>query len=198
MNHSATATSVCGMRPTLPIETDRLLLRAFTPDDFDALHDIRSRPDVVRYLYFDVQSREDVRESLAKRLDQWHLEKEGEALVLAVERKDTGRLIGDVVLFWHSEVHKRGELGFVFHPDHHGHGFAGEAAREVLRLGFEELGLHRIEGRCDARNTASARLLERLGMRREGLFLENEFVKGEWCDELVLAVLDREWKGARA
>ncbi|GAA4009170.1 GNAT family protein [Allokutzneria multivorans] len=199
MNHSGCAASVRGMlRPTLPIETDRLLLRAYTPDDLDALYDIRSRPDVVRYLLFDVRTREQVRESLADRVNQWYLEKEGDAMVLAVQRKDTGELIGDVVLFWRSETSGRGELGFVFHPDHSGKGFASEAAREVLRLGFEELGLHRIEGRCDLRNTASSRLMERLGMRREAVFKEYEFVKGEWCDELILAMLDREWKGKQA
>ncbi|MFB9903760.1 GNAT family N-acetyltransferase [Allokutzneria oryzae] len=181
------------LRPTLPIETDRLLLRPFTPDDLDALHDIQSRPEVVRYLYFDVRTVDEVRTSLEARLSQTSLERENDAMVLAVQRKDTGELIGDVVLFWRSEANKRGELGFVFHPDHQGQGFAAEAAREMLRLGFEELGLHRIEGRCDLRNTPSSSLLERLGMRREGVFLENEYVKGEWCDELVLAILAREF-----
>ncbi len=63
----------------------------------------------------------------------------------------------------------------------------------MLRLGFDDLGLHRIIGRCDARNTASARLMERLGMRREAHFRENEWFKGEWGDELIYAMLDREW-----
>jgi RimJ/RimL family protein N-acetyltransferase len=68
----------------------------------------------------------------------------------------------------------------------------------MLRLGFVELGLHRIIGQCDARNTASARVMERLGMRREAHLIANEFVKGEWTDELIYAMLDREWKAASA
>jgi RimJ/RimL family protein N-acetyltransferase len=64
----------------------------------------------------------------------------------------------------------------------------------MLRLGFEELGLHRIMGRIDARNEPSARVLERLGMRREAHMLENEFVKGEWTDEVVYALLEHEWR----
>ena len=64
----------------------------------------------------------------------------------------------------------------------------------MLRIGFEELGLHRIAGRLDARNEASARVLERLGMRREAHLVENEFVKGEWTDELVYAMLEQEWR----
>jgi RimJ/RimL family protein N-acetyltransferase len=118
-------------------------------------------------------------------------------LVLAVERRDSGALIGDVNLRWLSAEHQQGEIGFVLHPDHHGQGFAREAATEMLRLGFEGLGLHRIIGRCDARNVASARLMERLGMRREAYLRENERVKGEWCDEYVYAMLALEWR-ARA
>ncbi len=64
----------------------------------------------------------------------------------------------------------------------------------MLRLGFEELGLRRIVGRCDARNDSSWRLMERLGIRREAHLIENEFVKGEWTDEFDYAMLDREWR----
>ena len=64
----------------------------------------------------------------------------------------------------------------------------------MLRLGFEGLGLHRIIGRCDGRNAASARAMEKLGMRREAHLRENEIVKGEWTDEMVYAMLRSEWE----
>jgi RimJ/RimL family protein N-acetyltransferase len=86
---------------------------------------------------------------------------------------ETGALIGDVVLFLRGEEHRQGEIGYVFHPDYGGWGYATEAARALLGLGFEHYGLHRIVGRLDARNTASARVLERLGMRREAHFVQN-------------------------
>jgi RimJ/RimL family protein N-acetyltransferase len=107
---------------------------------------------------------------------------------------ETGALIGDVMLFWRSREHREGEIGYIFHPDHGGQGYATEAARAMLRLGFDEVGLHRIIGRIDARNTASARVLERLGMRREAHFRQNEMVKGEWTDEIVFAILEGEWR----
>jgi RimJ/RimL family protein N-acetyltransferase len=66
-------------------------------------------------------------------------------------------------------------------------------ARLLLRLGFEDLGLHRIAARCDARNTASARVMERAGLRREAHLVQSEFVKGEWTDELIYAILRSEW-----
>ncbi|MCW2947645.1 MAG: GCN5-related N-acetyltransferase, partial [Actinoallomurus sp.] len=93
--------------------------------------------------------------------------------------------------------HRQGEVGYIFHPDHGGRGYATEAAEVVLRLGFEELGLHRIVGRLDGRNTASARVLERLGLRREAHFVQNELVKGEWTDEVVYAMLADEWRARR-
>jgi RimJ/RimL family protein N-acetyltransferase len=102
--------------------------------------------------------------------------------------------VGDCVLFWHSEEHAQGEIGYVLNPAHHGRGLATEAATALLRLGFEGLGMHRITGRLDARNTASARVLERIGMRREAHLVENEFVKGEWTDELIYAMLRAEWE----
>ncbi len=86
----------------------------------------------------------------------------------------------------------------MLHPDQHGRGYGREATLEMLRLGFEGLGLHRIIGRCDARNDTSARLMERLGMRREAHFRENEWVKGEWCDEYVYALLAAEWASLNA
>lgn len=182
------------LRPTYPIETARLRLRPFTLDDLDALYAIQSRADVARYLYWGPRSRDEVRAALTARTRLTSFEAEGDTLVLAIERRDSGALIGDVNLAWRSAEYQQGEIGFVLHPDHYGRGYAREAAVEMLRLGFAGLGLHRIIGRCDARNGASARLMERLGMRREAHFRENEFVKGEWCGEYVYAMLAAEWE----
>jgi len=118
--------------------------------------------------------------------------------VLAIVWREVGRLVGQVSLEWLSREHRQGEIGFILNPDYQGRGLATEAAEVVLRLGFDGLGLHRIMGRCDARNHASAGLMERLGMRQEAHFVHNEVFKGEWGDELIYAVLDDEWKGRQA
>jgi RimJ/RimL family protein N-acetyltransferase len=186
------------LRPAYPIETARLRLRPFEAGDLEALHAIQSREDVARYLYWGPRSLDEVRDALADRMQMTVLEAEGQTLVLAAVLRDSGELVGDVNLRWLSEAHRQGEVGYVFHPDHHGHGYAVEATAEVLRLGFEELALHRIVARCDGRNVASTRLMERLGMRREAHLRENELVKGVWTDELVFALLAREWRAARA
>ncbi|MET7335739.1 GNAT family N-acetyltransferase [Nonomuraea sp. NPDC005650] len=181
------------LTPLYPITTGRLLLRPFTLDDLDAVHAYESRADVARYLYWEARDRDTSRAFLDKRATRTTLTDEGDALDLAVTLRDTGDLIGQALLIWTSRQHRQGEIGYIFHPDHHGHGYAPEAAREMLRLGFRDLDLHRIVGRLDARNTASARVLEKLHMRREATLVDNEYVKGEWATEAVYAILRTEW-----
>jgi len=177
-----------------PITTERLVLRPFTPDDFEALFAYQSRSDVARWLEWDARTEEEVRVALAKKISAVAIVDEGDVLALAMIRKDTGALIGDVILYLLSAEHRTAEIGYIVHPDHGGLGFTAEACREMLRIAFEELGLHRVIGRLEPRNRASARVLEKLGMRREALFVENELIKGEWQSEAVYAILDREWR----
>ncbi len=152
------------LRPAYPISTARLTLRPYTADDLDDLYDIQSRPEVTRYLLFGTRDRDEVRASLEEKIKASVLEDEGGNLTLAVVLPGSGTVIGDVTLFWTSRRHRQGEIGYAFHPDH------------------------------DGRNTASARVLERLGMRREAHFVQNEFIKGEWTDEIVYATLRGEWR----
>ncbi len=180
--------------PAYPLRTDRLLLRPFAASDFDALLAIQSRADVARYLYWDPRTAAEVRETLDTKVRATAIVAEGDNLSLAAVLSESGELIGDCSLGWASAEHRQAEIGFAFHPDHHGHGYATEAARALLALAFVELRAHRVFGRLEARNTASARVLERLGMRKEAHLVENEHVKGEWQSEVVYALLEREWR----
>jgi RimJ/RimL family protein N-acetyltransferase len=185
------------LRPDYPIKTARLILRPFAEGDLDALHAYQKLPEVARYLMWPARDREQVVTALNYRMAHPTLEKEGDVLVLAVEHQETGDLLGDVNLAWVSAEHRTGEFGFVFDPRFHGQGYAREAAVEMLRLGFEEMGLHRIIGRADGRNGASAKLMGRLGLRKEAHFVKNEYLKGEWTDEVVFAMLAEEWPQAK-
>ncbi|SOE11906.1 Protein N-acetyltransferase, RimJ/RimL family [Streptomyces sp. 2323.1] len=180
--------------PDYPIRTERLDLRPVADDDFAAIHAYRRRPEVSRYLYSDPFDEAASREFVASRSTRTTLRESGDGLQLAVVVRDSGTLVGDVTFVWKSSAHRQGGIGYVFHPDHAGHGYATEASRALLQLGFEELQLHRIQAELDGRNTASARLLERLGMRREGHLRENEFLDGGWADEVIYAMLAREWR----
>jgi len=176
------------------IETARLTLRSFNADDFDDLYAYQSRPDVARYLTWEARDRAQARQALAEQCGETTLTAEGNWLTFAVVWREVNRVVGEVGLKWLSREYRQGETGFVFNPDYHGRGLATEAAEAMLALGFDSLGWHRIIGSCDARNHASARLMERIGMRREAYFMHSEFIKGEWVDELVFAILDQEWQ----
>jgi RimJ/RimL family protein N-acetyltransferase len=180
-------------RTALPIRTERLVLRRYEESDLDAVHAIHRREDVTRYLTWGPRSREEAQAMVDRRMTLG-LEHEGRGLLLAIVPPEGGPMIGDVNLEIVSAEHRQGEIGYVIHPDHQGRGYATEAAGAMLRLGFESYDLHRIVGRLDARNEASARVLERLGMRREAFFRELEYFKGEWVDELVYAILADEWR----
>jgi RimJ/RimL family protein N-acetyltransferase len=186
------------LRPNYPIRTERLVLRPFVDADFDAVLDIQSRPEVVRYLMWDVMDADAVRTFLDRRLRQTAIEAEDQAIVMAATVPPADRLIGEFMLRLTSERHRQGEIGWSLHPDAQGHGYATEAARELLRLGFEDLGLHRIVADADPRNSGSLRIMDRLGMRHEALYREALFLKGEWVDETHYAILEDEWRGPRS
>jgi RimJ/RimL family protein N-acetyltransferase len=184
--------------PTYPLRTARLDLRPYTEADLDELRAMHGRPEVVRYLYWDVQTEEQLRDTLPKKIARRVLRGEGDGLNVLGVLRETGEVVGEGALFWVSEVHRTAEVGYTLKPEFQGHGYATEIAAEMLRVAFSDLGLRRVVGRLDARNTASAGVLERLGMRREAHLVENEYVKGEWCSELDYALLDSEWATSRS
>jgi len=182
------------MSPDWPPETGRLTLRPFVDGDFEAVHAMRSDPKIVRYLYGEVLSEDETRDLLGKRMGNTAWAGEGDWLSAAVVERASGTTVGDLAFHWVSERDKTAEVGFIFDTRRQGKGLATEAAGALIDLVFTSAGFHRVIGRTEARNAASARVLEKLGMRREAHFLENEWVKGEWQSEFVFAILDREWR----
>jgi RimJ/RimL family protein N-acetyltransferase len=185
------------LRPQYPVRTERLLLRPLTAADSGALLAYRGDLDTTRYVPFVPMTPADVADRLAGQWARTELTDQGQALTLGAEVAETGELAGDVILFWHSREHGGGELGYIFDARFRGRGYATEAAAAMLRLGFEDLGLHRIVARIDERNDASVRVATRLGMRQEARLVENEVFKGEWSTELNFALLSREWHARR-
>ena len=180
--------------PDYPITTGRLRLRPFSRGDVDAVYSYRSRPDVAEFLYDFPMSHEECAEAVRIRAGQLAFSGEGDKILLAVERRDDGRVIGEVSLIWRSVADQQAELGYILHPDAHGRGYATEAAAALLAFGFDVVGLHRVYARCDARNAASAKVMQRLGMRQEAHFREHTQVKGRWDEEVLCAILASEWR----
>lgn len=177
-----------------PIHTERLILRPIAPSDAAAMHVYKSDPDAVRYVPYEPLERADIEQRIATIWSTTQFTQEGDAVSLAVEERATGALVGDVVLFWRSETNRSGEVGYIFDPRAAGRGYATETVEALLVLGFDGLGLHRIAARIDERNTASAKVVERLGFRREARLVESEWFKGEWSTLLVYALLEDEWR----
>jgi RimJ/RimL family protein N-acetyltransferase len=179
---------------SFPIRTSRLTLRPYEPSDLGFLHSMFGREDVCRYLPWMPMDLDQARAKLEQRVRQTRIETDGDPLILVALESDTGRAVGEFMLRLKSLESLQAEIGWSLHPDAQGRGFATEAARQMLRIGFDELGLHRIVAGCDSRNTASLRVMERLGMRREAEFVDYEYVKGEWASEIVCAMLESEWR----
>lgn len=177
-------------------ETERLIVRRFLPDDADALHSYLSLPVVCRWVPFEPQTLEQARDRVARKVGQgWDPDDdELRALALAVVRREDGRMVGDLACFSEADpVHRQAEIGYSFHPDVAGHGYATESVRGLITWVFANLDLHRLTARVDTENVPSWRLLDRLGLRREAHLRENEWFKGHWSDEFDYAVLSHEW-----
>src|SRR3954468_1465066 len=174
-------------------KTERMRLRPYCLDDFEAFHDLHSRDDVARYLPWQTRDAAASRAALEKH-QRCSFEVDGDGITLAGFDDETDRLVGEFVLILRSVQHRSAELGYVLHPDVAGRGLATEGARHMLGIAFGALELHRGIGRIDARNRASARVLTKLGMRHEAHLVENELFKGEWADEDDFAILRSEWE----
>ncbi len=180
------------------IETERLRLRPMRLEDAEAVHAYQGREDVCEYLMYTPRTLEQVREKMAERAAHRDLVTDGDCLQPAVEHRQSGRLLGEMYFELRSTELRTGEIGWVLHPDEHGHGYATEAARAMLALAFEQMRLHRVVARLAPQNTASVALCARLGMRAEAHFVQDIWVKGGWEDTCVHAILSEEWNAVRS
>ncbi|WNG55689.1 GNAT family N-acetyltransferase [Archangium gephyra] len=178
---------------TTPLTTSRLLLREFEEDDWRFTHPYESDPEVVRYQSHDVRAPEESRDYIL-RVMALACETPRHVYDLAVVLRDENRLIGRCGMRINDPELREASLWYILDRSRWGQGYITEAARALMDFGFGTLGLHRMWADCDPRNPGSFRVMEKLGMRKEAHFRENGFYKGEWCDSLIYALLDREWR----
>jgi RimJ/RimL family protein N-acetyltransferase len=180
---------------TRPLRTERLTLRAADADDAEATFDYRRLEEVGEWIS---DRPSDVESYRATFLDPPRL---AAAVIIELD----GVTIGDFMLrvqdAWaQAEVaeqarNRQAELGWVLDPAYTGRGYATEAVLEMLRFCFEDLGIHRVVANCFADNTASWRLMERIGMRREAHTVRESLHRsGQWLDGYTYALLDDEWQ----
>lgn len=191
------------VRPQLPLKTQRLLLREFVEDDWQPIHSYTSDPEVFRYVeggpLNDQQTRVSIEKAIASQREDPRLD-----FRLAVALKEEGKVIGDArIRILDPNLHPvyrllgQAYIGFYFNRHYWRKGYASEVAQVLLSFGFDQLRLHRIFAWCDAENLASARVLEKVGMRREGVLRKNWTVRGEWRDAFLYAMIESEWSNSQ-
>lgn len=179
----------------LPLTTDRLRLRTYVESDVDEQLRIFSREDVSRFLLEDPWTAEAARTKVSERMQRTGLETESRALALVIETADGldslegSHVIGDIAIWLDNDSEQKAEIGWILDPAASGHGFATEAAIAVLNVAFDHYGLHRVFAQMDSRNTASANLARRIGMREEAHLRKDWWSKGEWTDTLIFGML---------
>ena len=172
------------------METERLIIRNFTPEDGQDLYEYLSQEETVRYEPYGVFSEEEAAEEAKKRSNNPDFR--------AVCLKDGGKLIGNIYLS--KREFDEWELGYVFNFNFCGKGYATEAAKAVADDVFKNQNAHRVTAMCNPLNYRSRKLLERLGLRREGHLKQNVWFKTDkdgkpvWQDTFVYGILVSEWK----
>ncbi|GAA4717525.1 GNAT family protein [Nocardioides conyzicola] len=178
--------------PTPTLHTARLRLRPFTDADADALFALHSDAHVLRYW----DSPPWTEPARAERFLATcrTLAEEGSGARLAMDRVSDGAFVGWCSLSRWNPDHRSAAIGYCLGEAAWGQGYATEAAYAVLRWAFDTLDLNRVQAETDTRNTASARVLEKLGFVREGTLREDCVVNGDVSDSWVYGLLRREWR----
>ena len=177
------------------LETERLVLRRFADSDLEPFLAYRNDPEVARYQSWESCTEREAA-SMIEGLRSQRPGTPGEWFQFAVQSRETGLLVGDCAMRV-DEDGCQAEVGFTLSREHQGRGLATEAVSRLLDFAFGELGLHRVYAITDQENEPSFTLLERLGLRREGSFVDNAWFKGRWSSEYLYAVLKDEWLGRR-
>ncbi len=180
------------------LTTDRLRIRPLEPEDAAEVQRIRSLPEVARFQFWQPGEAQEVERLAASQAGRVPGES-GTWFQWVITRREDTELIGDIGLHAPGQPHAEAEveLGISLDPAHQGAGYAAEAMRALLGYAFDELRAHRARCSTDPRNLACVRLLEGLGMRREAHFRESLWFKGAWADDLIYAMLEREWRAGQ-
>jgi RimJ/RimL family protein N-acetyltransferase len=180
-----------------PLVTERLTLRPLRVGDAEAMFRYRSDSEVALFQGWDPGTLDEV-EAFVGSMAVVRPNTPGTWFQLAICRTETDELIGDIGMHFPEGRDHEAEFGITLAPEAQGAGFATEALSAVLDYLFGSLEKHRVFGSADPGNEASLRLMERVGMRREAHFRESLWFKGAWVDDVICAILDREWRERRS
>ena len=177
----------------MELVTPRLRIREFNEADFLPLCEMNAFPEMHTFEREPPSAAETRRTLEAYINNAMQLPRTNYQLAITVPPGDSVRGIIKLSRQW--EASREWEIGWAVHPADWGKGFAAEAAWHVMDWGFKQLNIHRLVAFCHASNAASVRVMEKLGMHRDGVLRETRWLHGKWWDEYVYAILEKEWKG---
>lgn len=169
----------------MKFNTERLTVRPFKSNDLHDVFNIYNNDNTCKYLLHDKWTHENLEEEFNRKLENSALTKES-MLSLAVENHI--KVIGDLSV-WYTDMKDTVEIGFSFSDEVSGEGYATEAVSSLVKNLFDEFDVHRIQANLDARNKASQKLCDRIGMRKEAHFIQDFWNKGEWTNSIVYGML---------
>lgn len=173
------------------LETERLILRKVTLEDIEDMHQYGSDEEVSKYVTWNthatISDTKDFVEFVLTKYENKQVSPWG------IEYKENGKFIGTIDFVWWQPNHKTAEIGYVISKEYWGKGLTTEVAKEIIKFGFEEMDLVRIQARCDVDNIGSARVMEKAGMSFEGIIRKGIFVKGKHRDIKMYSILKEEF-----
>lgn len=178
--------------PQIRLETNRLILRDFKATDWKQVHEYATDPEVVRFMLWGPNTVEETQFFVDVAI-QKQREKPRRTFEFAVTLKDGGNLIGAAGVRLCPGDDASADIGYCYNKSYWRQGYSTEACERLLKLGFEEMALHRMYATCDLENIGSAGVLRKCGMRQEAHFVQDKYIKGKWRDTLLFAILRDEW-----
>ena len=178
--------------PFPELETPRLILRRTLVQDASDIFEMRSDPEVMKYIPRAIAKTEEDAHALIQLIDDF-IEK-GERINWAIQMKESGKVLGLIGYVNILPDHQRAEVGYSINRSWHRKGIATEALGAVLNFGFEKMKMHSVNAIVDAENIASGKLLENVGFRKEAYFLEDFLWDGKFRNSVHYGLLKREWE----
>ncbi|KAA0965970.1 GNAT family N-acetyltransferase [Sporosarcina sp. ANT_H38] len=176
------------------LKGENVIMREMEEKDWIDVHEYASQPAVCRYQPWGPNNEEES-ELFVKQVIKDAKNNPRTRFVFAVFLKGNGKMIGSGEFNIRDYSNKAGEIGYIINPGYWGMGYATEVAKLLIGFGFENLNLHRIYATCDPRNIGSSKVLEKIGMAKEGRMREDLLIKDGWRDSLLYSILVQEWSG---
>jgi ribosomal-protein-alanine N-acetyltransferase len=178
----------------MQFQTKRLTLREVSLADLSAIHELLSLPETDQFNTLGIPETTDVTAELVMGWLEENRNTERNSYILSLEITETHQFIGLIALYLGKAKYKKGEVWFKIHSSYWNKGYTTEALHRILQFAFKELNLHRIEAGCAVGNTASKRVLEKVGMIQEGLLRKNLPIRGQWVDNFKFGILDSDFE----